>query len=112
MWNGMFQGKSISEGHIQQGNKSLNEKRIHPTQKPIILYDWLIKKYAKEGFKILDTHVGSGSSLIACEKAGLDYVGFEINKYYYDLASDRLQEYKMQISFFNNVREAGKDGGE
>lgn len=54
MWNGMFQGKSISEGWIQQGNKSLNEKRIHPTQKPIALYDWLLSKYAKPGDKILD----------------------------------------------------------
>lgn len=100
MWNGMFHGKSISEGHIQQGNKMLNEKRIHPTQKPVVLYDWLLRKYAKKGYRILDTHVGSGSSLIACEKAGFQYVGFEIDENYYKLASERLKEYKMQVSLF------------
>lgn len=66
MWNGMFQGKSMTEGWIQQGNKSKNERRIHPTQKPVVLYEWILQKYAKPGFKILDTHVGSASSLIAC----------------------------------------------
>ena len=45
MWNGMMQGKSIEEGHIQQGNKKLNEKRIHPTQKPVNLYRWIVRKY-------------------------------------------------------------------
>ena len=70
MWNGMMQGKSISEGHIQQGNKALNEVRIHPTQKPINLYLWLLQNYAKAGDKILDTHVGSASSLIACQELG------------------------------------------
>lgn len=65
MWRGMMQGKSISEGTIQQGNKALNEKRIHPTQKPVALYEWLLMKYAKEGWRILDTHLGSGSSRIS-----------------------------------------------
>lgn len=103
MWNGMFQGKSISEGHIQQGNKALNEKHIHPTQKPIALYDWILGKYAKEEYIILDTHVGSGSSLLSCEKAGFKYVGFEIDQYYYQLASKRLEEYKMQVSLFEKA---------
>ena len=74
----MMQGKSISEGHIQQGNKRLNEKRIHPTQKPVNLYRWLIQKYAKEGYKILDTHVGSASSLIALKK--LDWNILDLKK--------------------------------
>lgn len=78
MWSGMMQGKSISEGHIQQGNKRLNEKRIHPTQKPVALYKWLLQKYAKPGDLILDTHVGSASSLIACHELGFDYIGFEM----------------------------------
>lgn len=78
MWNGMMQGKSISEGHIQQGNKALNEVRIHPTQKPVNLYLWLLQSYAKKGDKILDTHVGSASSLIAYEELGFDYVGCEL----------------------------------
>ena len=91
MWNGMMQGKSISEGHTQQGNKKLNEKRIHPTQKPVNLYRWLVQRYLKPGQLVLDTHVGSGSSLIAFEEYGLQYVGYEIDKNYYDLASLRVE---------------------
>lgn len=101
MWNGMFQGKSIYEGAIQQANKKLNEVRIHPTQKPIALYDWILSRYAKPGDKILDTHVGSASSLISCHKNGFDYIGFEKDQYYYDLANGRLEEYKQQISLFD-----------
>lgn len=113
MWNGMFQGKSISKGWIQQGNKTLNEKRIHPTQKPIALYDWILSKYAKQGDKILDTHVGSASSLIACYKNGFDYTGFEKDPYYYDLANKRLTEYKSQITLFDlgmkrNMKQKGR----
>ncbi|WP_430811288.1 MULTISPECIES: hypothetical protein [unclassified Carboxylicivirga] len=65
MWNGMLQGKSIKEGHLQQGNKRLNEFRIHPTQKPVKLYLWTFQTYAENGWKILDTHRGSGSSGVA-----------------------------------------------
>ena len=100
MWNGMMQGKSIAEGHVQQGNKRLNEKRIHPTQKPVNLYRWLIQKYTKKGDKILDTHVGSASSLIAFEEAGLEYVGCEKDKEIYQSALARLEEYKSQIKLF------------
>lgn len=92
MWNGMMQGKSIEEGHIQQGNKRLNEKRIHPCQKPVNLYLWLLQRYAKSGDKILDTHTGSASSLIACHRMGFEYVAFEKSKVVYDLAAKRLQE--------------------
>lgn len=98
MWNGMCQGKSLAEGHIMQGNKKLNEKRIHPTQKPVVLYDWLLMEYAKPGDKILDTHVGSGSSLIACKKAGMPYVGFEKNEGIYQDAVVRLNEFDNQMS--------------
>lgn len=101
MWSGMFQGKSICEGWIQQGNKKLNEKRIHPTQKPIALYEWLLTKYAKPGDKILDTHVGSASSLIACHDLGFDYIGFEKDKYYYEAAVKRLNEHKAQVNIFD-----------
>ncbi|CYU96943.1 TPA: site-specific DNA-methyltransferase [Streptococcus suis] len=100
MWNGMMQGKSIAEGHVQQGNKRLNEKRIHPTQKPVNLYRWLVQKYAKEGDRILDTHVGSASSLIAFEEAGLEYVAREKDKQIYQSALARLEEYKSQIKLF------------
>lgn len=97
MWNGMMQGKSISEGHIQQGNKKLNEKRIHPTQKPTALYKWLLQKYAKPGDKILDTHVGSGSSMIAAYDAGYEFTGFEIDPYYYKKAMEWLSFAQMQV---------------
>lgn len=100
MWNGMMQGKSLSEGHIQQGNKRLNEKRIHPTQKPVNLYRWLIQKYAKEDYKILDTHVGSASSLIAFEEAGLEYIGFEKDEQIFKSALARLEGYKSQLKLF------------
>jgi site-specific DNA-methyltransferase (adenine-specific) len=100
MWNGMMQGKSISEGHIQQGNKALNEVRIHPTQKPVNLYIWILQNYASVGDKILDTHVGSASSLIACEELGFDYVGCELDKNIFDLAKQRLEAYKMQVKLF------------
>lgn len=76
------------------------EKKIHPTQKPIDLYIWLLQKYAKEGDKILDTHVGSASSLIACHKLRFDYIGFEIDKHYYESANKRLEDTKKQISLF------------
>lgn len=76
-----------------------NSKRFHPTQKPIQLYTWILKNYAKRGDKILDTHVGSASSLIACERMRFDYVGFEIDKEYYELAKKRLDEEKAQLRF-------------
>lgn len=99
MWNGMMQGKSITEGHIMQGNKKLNELRIHPTQKPIALYEWLLTRYAKEGDKILDTHVGSASSLIACHNLGFDFIGSEIDTYYYNEATKRMEEHFAQLRF-------------
>lgn len=100
MWNGMMQGKSISQGHIMQGDKTKNEARIHPTQKPINLYKWLLLNYAKTGDKILDTHVGSASSLIACHEMGFNFMGFELNREMYALASNRLKEAMAQISLF------------
>lgn len=101
MWNGMFQGKSIAEGHIKKGNKKLNEKRIHPTQKPVALYEWILSRYARKGDKILDTHVGSASSLIACHNMGYEYIGFEKDEHYYNLAKERLERETAQISLFD-----------
>ena len=72
--------------------------RIHPTQKPIELYMWLLDKFAEPGMRILDTHVGSGSSLIACERMGFDYVGFEVNRTYYRLAKQRIDEETKQLT--------------
>lgn len=100
MWNGMLQGKSISEGHVMQGNKKLNERRIHPTQKPIMLYEWIFQKYTKEGWSIFDPYLGSGSSRIAAYKAGLDFTGCEKQKHYFDAQNKRFMEYTSQISLF------------
>lgn len=100
MWNGMLQGKSIAEGHIMQGNKRLNEQRIHPTQKPVALYDWILQNYAARGCRVLDTHLGSGSSRIAAYKAKIDFVGFEIEPYYFEAAEQRFQNFISQTSLF------------
>ena len=89
LWNGMMQGTG-GNGATMQGNKKLNEVRIHPTQKPVQLYKWLLRNYAKPEFKILDTHVGSASSIIAFEDFGCEYMGYEIDKEYYRLASKRI----------------------
>lgn len=89
-WNGMLQG--------DMKNK---EYKIHPTQKPVALYKWLLHKYAKEGDIILDTHVGSASSLIACHQMGFNYVGFEIDKTYYESAKERLEQETAQMTIFD-----------
>ncbi len=75
--------------------------RFHPTQKPVALYDWILSRYAKKGDKILDTHVGSASSLIACYNGGYDYIGFELDKDYYKMANERLEQYKAQMTIFD-----------
>lgn len=72
------------------------ENRIHPTQKPVALYKWLLKNYAREGDKILDTHLGSGSSRIAAYDMGFDFIGFEIDKDYFEAAEKRFQLFKSQ----------------
>lgn len=74
--------------------------KIHPTQKPVALYQWIFKKYAKQGFKILDTHLGSGSSRIAAYDAGLDFVGYEIDKEYFDKQEQRFADHTAQINLF------------
>jgi site-specific DNA-methyltransferase (adenine-specific) len=78
----------------------LQEQTIHPTQKPVKLYEWLLTHYAKPGDKILDTHVGSASSLVACHHLHFDYVGFEIDEDYYRMASERLEAEKAQTTLF------------
>ena len=89
-WNGM----------LQEDMKN-KEVRIHPTQKPVALYNWCLGRFAKPGDKILDTHVGSASSLIACHDLGFKYVGFEISEKYYEMAKERLDAYKAQLSLFD-----------
>lgn len=74
------------------------EQRFHPTQKPVKLYKWILDNYAKPGDKILDTHVGSASSLIACEDLGFKYVGFEIDADYYRLGTERIKKHTAQMT--------------
>ena len=82
-------------------DKSPNQKnRIHPTQKPVKLYEWILDNYAKEGDKILDTHLGSGSIALACHNRGFDLTGFEIDKEYFDNAVERLRVHKSQLTMF------------
>ena len=84
--------------YAPQGTK--DDPRIHPTQKPVALYAWIFQHYAKPGYKILDTHLGSGSSRIAAYDAGLDFVGYEIDKGYFDKQEERFSAHTAQCSLF------------
>lgn len=88
-WNGM----------LQQNMKD-KEIRIHPTQKPVGLYDWIYDKYAEKGQRVLDTHLGSGSNRISANKAGLDFTGFEIDKDYYEEGEARFKKFISQTRLF------------
>ena len=88
-WNGMLQG--------DMKNK---EVRIHPTQKPVKLYEWILMGWAKEGDKILDTHLGSGSIAIACHNLGYDLTACELDTEYYNEAMKRLDQHKAQKRLF------------
>jgi len=81
--------------------RSQDKDRIHPTQKPVKLYKWLLHNYAKKGDLVLDTHVGSASSLIACYDMGFDAVGFELDKDYYEASKKRLEEFMAQGRLFD-----------
>ena len=89
--------------HKIQGERK-RFRKIHPCQKPIALYGWILAKYAKPGWRILDTHAGSASSLIACHDMNLDAVGFEIDKKYYELADERLSQHRSQMNIFDYIR--------
>jgi site-specific DNA-methyltransferase (adenine-specific) len=88
-WNGMLQG--------DMKNKEL---RIHPNQKPAKLYEWILTNYAKPGQRIIDTHLGSGSSAIAAHNLGFDFVGMELDKDYFDAACARLKAHQAQQTLF------------
>lgn len=75
-----------------------DKARFHPTQKPVALYEWILNRYAHKGDKILDTHAGSASSLVACHNMGFDFVGCEIDEEYYRLANKRLQAAQAQLT--------------
>ena len=89
------------DGNIQGfngGSVNYNYKSIHPTQKPVKLYDWIFANYAKEGDTILDTHVGSGSSRIAAHRAGLDFTGYELDGEYWAAQEKRYNQFKSQLT--------------
>ncbi len=91
------------DGNIQGfngGNVNYKYKSIHPTQKPIELYKWLLENYAKPGDKILDTHLGSGSIAIACHDYGFDLTACELDKEYFDKAMERIKNHTNQTKLF------------
>ena len=81
-------------------NMKDKQKRIHPTEKPLKLYEWLLMNYAKAGDKILDTHLGSGSIAIACHNLGYDLTACELDKEYYNAAIKRIEQHKQQVRMF------------
>ena len=99
--------------YARKGKRKLNGRRdsnileykrtgnkLHPTEKPIKLYDWILQNYAKPNDLILDTHLGSGSSRIAAYKGGFNFVGFEINEHYYEKQEKRFNDFKSQLRLF------------
>lgn len=88
--------KSVKTFYYSRGK----DKKIHPTQKPVDLYKWLLKNYANEGDKILDTHLGSGSIAIACHEYGFDLTACELDKDYYEAAVKRLNQHQAQTNLF------------
>ena len=80
--------------------EAYSDGKIHPCQKPIKLYEWILKNYANEGDLILDTHLGSGSIRIACQKSGFNFVGFEIDKDYYEAQEKRFKDFVSQLRMF------------
>lgn len=97
-WTSLNRNAAMHECFSSGG--SGREDRFHPTQKPIELYEWLLTKFAQPGDRILDTHLGSGSSRIAAYHLGFDFVGFEIDKTYFDLQEQRFARHTAQMSLF------------
>tara|TARA_Y100000361_G_scaffold148759_1_gene162067 strand:- start:5204 stop:5896 length:693 start_codon:yes stop_codon:yes gene_type:complete len=98
-WSGNVQAGTMNTKMINDYGKGL-EKRIHPTQKPVKLYEWLLMNYAKEGDTILDTHLGSGSIAIAANNLKYHLTAYEIDKEYYEAAQKRINIHKQQKRLF------------
>jgi len=105
--NSKIQAKIYRQSAQSNSNKVANNKmlaqqyiRIHPTQKPILLYKWILDKYAKQGDKILDTHLGSGSIAIACHDYGFELTACELDSEYYDKAIERIKNHVSQQKLF------------
>lgn len=110
IWNKIQRNFSLADGELAW--TSFNQKvkifdyarintykNIHPTQKPVVLYKWILRHYAKKGDKIIDTHMGSGSSVIACIDIGFEYLAIEKDKEYYESANKRINDFKLQNKF-------------
>ena len=92
--------ESLGDMPFHEANQANKGCTIHPTQKPVKLYDWLLSNYAKEGDRILDTHLGSGSSAIAAHYGGFEFVGCELDEDYYKSAVERFGSSTAQIDMF------------
>ena len=99
-WTSFTNSVRVYQFHCSKLQGFQNPNRFHPTEKPISLYGWILGKYAKDGDLILDTHLGSQSSRIAANKAGLDFVGFEIDKEYFDNGNERYDNFISQLRMF------------
>jgi site-specific DNA-methyltransferase (adenine-specific) len=99
-WTSFTNSVRVYQYHCSKLQGFQNPNRFHPTEKPISLYEWILDKYAKPNDLILDTHLGSQSSRIAAYKAGLDFVGFEIDQEYFDKSVKRFEDYTSQLNLF------------
>lgn len=108
-WDKTIHGNSYADGELawtsfnkvaryyrKNISQVTSEGRMHPTQKPVTLYEWLLMNYAKKGDTILDTHLGSGSIAIACHNLGFELTGYEIDKEYFEAAKKRIEQHKQQ----------------
>jgi site-specific DNA-methyltransferase (adenine-specific) len=99
-WTSFTNSIRVYQFHCSKLQGFQNPNRFHPTEKPISLYEWILGKYAKDGDLILDTHLGSGSSRIACQKNGFAFTGFEIDKDYYEAQEKRFKDFVSQLRMF------------
>ena len=88
------------QGFIRGNANPTDKERIHPCEKPVSLYEWILMDYAKEGDKILDTHLGSGTIAIACHNLKYDLIACELDKEYYEAAMKRITKHKQQLTMF------------
>ena len=96
-----FQSFFIKSSFVSYPSMRVAGTRIHPTQKPIALYDWIYKNYLPNGGRVIDTHLGSGSNRIAADKAGnIDFTAYELDKDYYEAQDKRFKEYRAQLRMF------------
>jgi site-specific DNA-methyltransferase (adenine-specific) len=101
-WNSFDRVARIAQVRYK-GFLGADINRIHPTQKPVALYKWLLQNYAKQGDKILDTHLGSGSIAIACHQMGFDLTGSELDKDYFEAMQKRIKEETAQKDLFEGI---------